>query len=309
MKRLLLFAATNLAVLTLLSVVLNLLGVDQWLYASGSGLNTRALLIFSAVFGMGGSFISLAMSKWMAKTTMGVRVIEQATTAQQQRLLATVRQLSGKAGIGMPEVGIFQSEQPNAFATGMSRDDALVAVSTGLLQRLREDEVEAVLGHEITHVANGDMVTMGLLQGVLNTFVMFLARIVGYLVDRTLFGNQRGMGLGYFATTLIAQVFLSVFATMIVMAFSRWREYRADAGGASLAGNAHMIAALRRLQAAHEQELPGTLAAFGIAGGARAGLSRLFLSHPPLEDRIAALQRAASTPQDGQRIARAWRRG
>ncbi|MGD8935944.1 MAG: protease HtpX [Thiogranum sp.] len=309
MKRLLLFAATNLAVLTLLSVVLNLLGVDQWLYASGSGLNTRALLIFSAVFGMGGSFISLAMSKWMAKTTMGVRVIEQATTAQQQRLLATVRQLSWKAGIGMPEVGIFQSEQPNAFATGMSRNDALVAVSTGLLQRLREDEVEAVLGHEITHVANGDMVTMGLLQGVLNTFVMFLARIVGYLVDRTLFGNQRGMGLGYFATTLIAQVFLSVFATMIVMAFSRWREYRADAGGARLAGNAHMIAALRRLQAAHEQELPGTLAAFGIAGGARAGLSRLFLSHPPLEDRIAALQRAASTPEEGQRIARAWRRG
>lgn len=309
MKRLLLFAATNLAVLTLLSVVLNLLGVDQWLYASGSGLNTRALLIFSAVFGMGGSFISLAMSKWMAKTTMGVRVIEQATTAQQQRLLATVRRLSGEAGIGMPEVGIFQSEQPNAFATGMSRDDALVAVSTGLLQRLHEDEVEAVLGHEITHVANGDMVTMGLLQGVLNTFVMFLARIVGYLVDRTLFGNQRGMGLGYFATTLIAQVFLSVFATMIVMAFSRWREYRADAGGARLAGNAHMIAALRRLQAAHERELPGTLAAFGIAGGARAGLSRLFLSHPPLEDRIAALQRASSTPQEGQRIARAWRRG
>jgi heat shock protein HtpX len=304
MKRLLLFAATNLAVLTLLSVVLNVLGVDQWLYASGSGLNTGALLVFAAVFGMGGSFISLAMSKWMAKTTMGVKVIEQVASAQQQWLLATVRRLSGAAGIGMPEVGIFRSEQPNAFATGMNRDNALVAVSTGLLARLREDEIEAVLGHEITHVANGDMVTMGLLQGVLNTFVIFLARIVGYLVDRTLFGSERGTGIGYFAVTLIAQIFLSVFATMIVMAFSRWREYRADAGGARLAGSAHMIAALRRLQAAHEQELPGTLAAFGIIGGARASLSRLFLSHPPLEDRIAALQHAASPPDQRQGVAR-----
>lgn len=304
MKRILLFAATNIAVITLLSVVLRVLGVDQWLYQQGVGLNLKALLVFSAIFGMGGSFISLAISKWMAKTAMGVRVIDKATTANQQWLIATVRRLSDKAGIGMPEVGIFESDQPNAFATGMSRDNALVAVSSGLLNSLRPDEVEAVLGHEITHVANGDMVTMGLLQGVINTFVIFLARIIGYVVDRSLFGNQRGMGVGYFLTTLVAQVFLSIFATMIVMAFSRWREYRADAGGARLAGTTNMIAALRRLQSAREaQDLPGNLAAFGISGDTRNTVTRLFLSHPPLEQRIAALERIASDHTSGGHIA------
>jgi heat shock protein HtpX len=304
MKRILLFAATNIAVITLLSVVLRVLGVDQWLYQQGIGLNLKALLVFSAIFGMGGSFISLAISKWMAKTTMGVKVIDRATTANQQWLIATVRQLSDKAGIGMPEVGIFDSDQPNAFATGMRRDNALVAVSSGLLNHLRPDEVEAVLGHEITHVANGDMVTMGLLQGVINTFVIFLARIIGYVVDRSLFGNQRGMGMGYFLTTLVAQVFLSFFATLIVMAFSRWREYRADAGGARLAGTPKMIAALRRLQGAHEvQDLPGNLAAFGISGDTRNTVTRLFMSHPPLEQRIAALERMAANHANSGHIA------
>ncbi len=304
MKRMLLFAATNLAVITLLSLVLRLFGVDQWLYQQGVGLNLQALLVFSAIFGMGGAFLSLAISKWMAKTTLGVQLIEHPENAQQRWLIATVERLSRKAGVGMPEVGIFPSQTPNAFATGMSRDQALVAVSSGLLAYLSQDEVEAVLGHELTHVANGDMVTMGLLQGVINTFVIFLARIVGYVVDRSLFGDQRGMGVGYFFTTLIAQVFLSVFATMIVMAFSRWREYRADAGGASLAGTPKMIAALRRLQTLHETpELPGNLAAFGISAGTQNAVSRLFLSHPPLQQRIAALEQAASDHSDIGHIA------
>jgi heat shock protein HtpX len=294
MRRILLFAATNLAVLTLLSVVLNVLGVEQWLYQEGVGLNLTALLMFSAIFGMGGSFISLALSKWMARTTMGVQVIGQAATEQQRWLVGTVARLSSKAGIGTPEVGIFHSDAPNAFATGMSRDDALVAVSTGLLARMQRPEIEAVLGHEITHIANGDMVTMGLLQGVINTFVIFLARVIGYVVDRSLFGDERGMGMGYFVSTIAAQIFLSLFATLIVMAFSRWREYRADAGGAGLAGRSNMIAALRRLQAAQDtRDLPGSLAAFGISGATRGRLVRLFMSHPPLAERISALQRAA----------------
>ncbi len=295
MRRILLFAATNLAVLTLLSVVLNVLGVDQWLYREGVGLNVTALLIFSAIFGMGGSFISLALSKWMARTTMGVQVLEQPATDQQQWLIATVDRLSRKAGIGTPEVGIFHSDAPNAFATGMSRDDALVAVSTGLLARMQRSEIEAVLGHEITHIANGDMVTMGLLQGVINTFVLFLARVIGYVVDRSLFGDERGMGMGYFVTTFAAQAVLPLFATLIVMAFSRWREYRADAGGAGLAGRSNMIAAVRSLQATQDgTELPGSLAAFGISGATRDRLARLFMSHPPLAERISALQRAPS---------------
>jgi heat shock protein HtpX len=303
MKRILLFAATNLAVLTLLSAVLNFLGVDQWLQQQGTGLNVNALLVFSAIFGMGGAFVSLAISKWMAKTAMGVRVIERAETRQQEWLVATVRRLSSKAGIGMPEVGLFDSDTPNAFATGMSRDDALVAVSSGLLARMRAEEIEAVLGHEITHITNGDMVTLGLLQGVINTFVIFLARIIGYLVDRTLFGNQRGTGIGYFATTIVAQIFLSFFATLIVMAFSRWREYRADAGGARLAGTANMIAALRRLQAVHDSaKLPGNLAAFGIAGDTRAMVTRLLMSHPPIEERIAALQHSSAGHGEQQEL-------
>ena len=226
---------------------------------------------------------------------MGVQVIEQAVTEQQRWLVGTVGRLSSKAGIGTPEVGIFRSDAPNAFATGMSRDDALIAVSTGLLARMQRPEIEAVLGHEITHVANGDMVTMGLLQGVINTFVIFLARVIGYVVDRSLFGDERGMGMGYFVTTLAAQIFLSLFATLIVMAFSRWREHRADAGGAGLAGRSNMISALRRLQATQDtRDLPGSLAAFGISGASRGRLARLFMSHPPLAERISALQRAAS---------------
>jgi heat shock protein HtpX len=291
MKRIFLFLATNVAVLAVLSVVFQIFGVEQWLYQEGAGINVQGLLIFSALFGMGGAFISLAMSKWLAKRGMGVRVIEQPATAGERWLVQTIERLAREAGIGTPEVGIFASDAPNAFATGMSRDDALVAVSAGLLQQLPKNEVEAVLGHELSHVANGDMVTLGLIQGVVNTFVIFLARIVGLVIDRALFGNQRGMGMGYFLTTMVAQIFLSILASMIVMAFSRWREYRADAGGARLAGTRNMIGALQSLQRLHDpQPLPGELAAFGISGGIPEGFSRLFMSHPPLEQRIAALQ-------------------
>ncbi|MGC1952036.1 MAG: protease HtpX [Gammaproteobacteria bacterium] len=292
MKRLVLFLATNAAVLVVISVVLNALGVEQWLYREGVDLDLNALLVFSAVFGMGGSFISLAISKWLAKTTMGVGVIDQAPSVEEQWLLETVQRLAGDAGIGLPEVGVFDSPEPNAFATGMSRNDALVAVSTGLLRRMGKREVEAVLGHEVTHIANGDMVTMGLLQGVLNTFVLFFARIIGYVVDRVLFNNERGAGPAYFAISILAQIFLSVLATLIVMAFSRSREFRADAGGAELAGTENMIAALERLQSVSEpRDLPSSLATLGIGGNAGEGLARLFMSHPPLEERIAALAR------------------
>jgi heat shock protein HtpX len=298
MKRLLLFLATNAAVLVVMAVVFNAFGVEQWLYRKGIYLNLNALLVYSAVFGMGGSFISLAISKWLAKTTMGVRVIDEASSVEEQWLLETVHRLAGDAGIGLPEMGIFDSPQPNAFATGMSRHDALVAVSTGLLRRMGKREVEAVLGHEVTHIANGDMVTMGLLQGVLNTFVLFFARIIGYVVDRALFNNERGAGPGYFAISLLAQIFLSVLATLIVMAFSRWREFRADAGGAALAGPRSMIAALERLQhAAEPRDLPNSLATFGFGGNVGEGLARLFMSHPPLEDRIAALVRLSANAQ------------
>ena len=295
MKRLVLFLATNAAVLLVVSIVFKLIGLEPRLYQSETGIDLQSLLIFAAVIGMGGSFVSLAISKWMAKTTMGVHVIGYPQTDQERWLRNTVEQLARDAGIGTPEVGIFRSSAPNAFATGMSRDNALVAVSTGLLQQMPHDQVEAVLGHEISHVANGDMVTLGLLQGVLNTFVVFLARIVGMLVDRILFRGQRGMGIGYFATTLVAQVFLSFLATLIVMAFSRWREFRADAGGARLAGSEHMIAALRTLQNVQEpRALAGSMAAFGITAGLPGGLSRLLMSHPPLAERIAVLERAAS---------------
>jgi heat shock protein HtpX len=293
MKRLLLFLATNAAVLVVLSIIFQVFGLEQRLYQTGTEINLQGLLIFSALFGMGGSFVSLALSKWMAKNTMGVQVIEQPADSREHWLRDTVERLSKDAGIGTPQIGIFPSEVPNAFATGMSRDNALVAVSTGLLGQLPAGEVEAVLGHEISHVANGDMVTLGLLQGVLNTFVIFLARIVGLVVDRALLRDERGMGMGYFLTTLLAQIFLSFLATLIVMAFSRWREYRADAGGAHLAGRDQMIGALRSLQRIQDpQPLPGNMAAFGIAGGVRKGLVHLLMSHPPLEDRIAALQQA-----------------
>jgi heat shock protein HtpX len=236
------------------------------------------------------------MSKWMAKSSMGVEIIEHPSSTIQNWLLETVRQQSQKAGIGMPEVGIFDSPDPNAFATGWNRNNALVAVSTGLLQQMNRDEVEAVLGHEISHVANGDMVTLTLIQGVVNTFVVFLSRVIGHIVDRVILKNERGQGIGYFIASMVAQVVLSFLASAIVMWFSRQREFRADAGGADLAGRQKMIAALQRLQAAHDpQPLPEEMAAFGINAGQMGGLQRLFLSHPPLEERIQALREANST--------------
>lgn len=293
--RIFLFLLTNAAVLLLISIIFHFLGLGNYLSQQGVHLNLDSLLLMSAVIGMSGSFISLVMSKWMAKQSMGVFVIAQPSNATEQWLVETVAHQARRAGIGMPEVGIFDSPEPNAFATGMSKNSALVAVSTGLLHHMGADEVEAVLGHEISHVANGDMVTMGLLQGVVNTFVYFFATIAGHLVDRVLFrsgdDDRGGYGPAYYITQMLAQVVLSILATIIVMWFSRWREFRADAGGASLAGRGKMIGALRALQRAHEHEdLPGQLAAFGINGGMAHGLQKLFLSHPPLEERIAALQ-------------------
>ncbi len=288
--RLLLFFGTNIAILVVISVVFRLLGIDNLLAANGVDLNLNALLIYSAIIGFSGSIISLFMSKFMAKRSMGVQVIEQPANSTEQWLVDTVARLAQKAGIGMPEVGIFQGP-PNAFATGWNRDSALVAVSTGLLQDMNQDEIEAVLGHEISHVANGDMVTMTLIQGVVNTFVVFLSRIVGHIVDRVILKNERGHGIGFFLASMVAQVVLGILASMIVMWFSRWREYRADAGGAALAGRQKMIAALQRLQQGHAVEpLPDEMAAFGITGGR---VAALFASHPPLEDRIAALRQAA----------------
>jgi heat shock protein HtpX len=244
------------------------------------------------VFGFGGAFISLAISKWMAKRTMGVQVIEQPSNSTEQWLVATVTRQAQAAGIGMPEVGIFDSPEPNAFATGMSRNKALVAVSSGLLQRMNQNEVEAVLGHEITHVANGDMVTLTLISGVVNTFVIFLSRIIGNLVDRTFFRSENGRGPAYFISVIVSEIVLGILASMIVAWFSRRREFRADHGGANLAGRNNMILALERLKAAHEP-LPAQLSAFGISGGDRpGGFKALFMSHPPLDARIAALKEA-----------------
>ncbi len=290
--RILLFLATNAAILVVISIVFQVLGLEGILQENGVDLNLQALLIMSAVIGFGGSFISLAMSKMMAKRAMGVHVIEKPANQAEQWLVETVRRQSQEAGIDMPEVGIFNAPEPNAFATGMNKNNALVAVSAGLLQRMTSDEVEAVLGHEISHVKNGDMVTMGLLQGVVNTFVIFFSRIIGHVVDRVVFKTQRGYGPAYFITSIVAQIFLSILATMIVMWFSRRREFRADAGGSELAGRGKMIAALRRLQQAsgEQDSLPDQLAAFGIAGGVGHGIKRLFLSHPPLAERIAALE-------------------
>jgi heat shock protein HtpX len=291
MKRVFLFLATNIAILVVLSITLSILGVDRILDEQGVNLDMRALLIFSAVFGMGGSFISLAMSKWSAKRMTGAQVIEQPRNESEAWLVNLVSNQAQAAGIGMPEVAVYDSPDVNAFATGMSRNNALVAVSTGLLNNMGRDEVEAVLGHEITHVANGDMVTLTLIQGVVNTFVIFFSRVIGHVIDRAVFKVERGHGPAFWITTIIAQIVLGILASMIVMWFSRQREFRADAGGASLAGRQKMIAALRRLQMASGQApLPDQLAAFGIAGGSVDGFKRLFLSHPPLEERIAALQ-------------------
>jgi len=291
--RILLFVATNGAILVVISVVFRIFGFDGILAENGVDLNLQALLLMSAVIGFGGSFISLAISKWMAKRSMGVKVITDPVDDSERWLLATVTRQAQAANIGMPEVGIFDSPQPNAFATGMRKNNALVAVSTGLLSTMNRDEVEAVLAHEITHVANGDMVTMGLIQGVVNTFVIFLSRIIGFLVDRIVFKTQRGTGPAYFIVSIIAQIFLSVIASMVVAWFSRRREFRADIGGANLAGRQKMISALKRLNAGKEQAaLPREIAAFGISGGTAQGFRSLFLSHPPLEDRIEALEKS-----------------
>ncbi|WP_020561953.1 protease HtpX [Methylosarcina fibrata] len=288
MMRIFLFLATNAAILVVISIVFNLLGLSGVLDANGVNLNLNALLIMSAVIGMTGSFISLLMSKWSAKNAMGVHVIDRPDNQTERWLVDTVAKLAREAGIGMPEVGVFQAPEANAFATGMNKNSALVAVSTGLLQTMNADEVEAVLGHEISHVANGDMVTMALMQGVVNTFVYFFATIIGHVVDRAVFKSERDYGPAYYVTQLVAQIVLGILASMLVMWFSRYREFRADAGGARLAGRDKMIGALRALQRAHEpQALPGQFAAFGINGD---GVMRLFMSHPPLAERIAALQ-------------------
>jgi heat shock protein HtpX len=288
MMRIFLFIATNAAILVVVSIIFNVLGLSSALDAQGIDLNLNALLFMSAIIGMTGSVISLAMSKWSAKRAMGVYVIEHPQNQTEQWLINIVSRQARQAGIDMPEVGIFQTPDANAFATGMSRNSSLVAVSTGLLQSMSPDEVEAVVGHEISHVANGDMVTMALMQGVVNTFVYFFATVIGHVVDRVVFKTERGYGPAYYITQMAAQIVLGILASMLVMWFSRYREFKADAGGANLAGREKMIGALRALQRGHEAEdLPGQLAAFGINGG---GMSRLFMSHPPLEERIAALQ-------------------
>lgn len=297
MMRIVLFLATNLAVILVASITLNLLGVGS--YLTGTGLDLQALLIFCAVFGFAGAFVSLFLSKFMAKRFTGTRVITQPRTAAERWLLETVAQLASRAGIRTPEVGIFPSSQANAFATGWNKNAALVAVSEGLLQRFDQREIRAVLGHEIGHVANGDMVTLTLIQGVVNTFVMFFARIIGSFVDRVVFKNEEGHGLGFFAVTFVAEVILAFLASMIVAWFSRWREFRADQAGAELEGPQAMIAALERLKAETRvpNALPDTLTAFGITEGFKKGFYALFSSHPPLEERINALrQRLGGTP-------------
>jgi heat shock protein HtpX len=293
MKRILLFLATNLAVVVLLGIILRLIGFEGILDAQGVDLNLGALLVFAAVVGFTGAFISLAMSKWTAKRMMGVRIITQPANAAESWLVTTVRQQAQLAGIGMPEVGIFDSPEPNAFATGARRDASLVAVSTGLLASMNQEEAEAVLAHEVSHVANGDMVTLTLIQGVVNTFVIFFARIVGHVVDRVVFRTEEGHGPAFWVTTIIAEIVFGLIATVIVMHFSRQREFRADAGGAKLAGRQAMISALERLRQRHAGPLPDKMAAFGISGGGAAGLKKLFMTHPPLEERIAALRASA----------------
>jgi heat shock protein HtpX len=285
MKRVMLFLATNFAVVIVLMVITSLLGVNRWF--TEQGLNYEALLVFAAVFGMGGAFISLLISKPMAKWSMRVQLIDQPRSADESWLLATVQRQAQAAGIGMPEVGVFDAPEPNAFATGANRNKALVAVSTGLLRTMGREEVEAVLGHEVSHVANGDMITLTLIQGVVNTFVIFAARVIGYFIDQVVFKNDRGVGIGYYMTVLVLDILFGILAMMIVAWFSRQREFRADAGGAHLAGRGKMVSALQRLAGAYGQTtLPKQVAAFGINGG----IKSLFATHPPIEQRIAALQ-------------------
>ncbi len=283
------FLMTNLAIIFVLNITMRLLGIDPYLAQYGQDLT--GLLIFAALFGMIGSFVSLAMSKSMAKRFSGAKVIETPANAREAWLVSTVQRQSEAVGIGMPEVAIFPSQQVNAFATGMNRNNALVAISSGLLDVMTQDEAEAVVGHEVSHIANGDMITLALIQGVVNTFVIFLSRVIGQLVDKTVFKNARGHGPGFWITTIIAELVLGILASTIVMYFSRKREFRADEGGASLAGKDKMIAALERLRAEHEPAvLPDQLAAFGISGANSLGLKKLFMSHPPLDERIEALR-------------------
>lgn len=292
MKRVLLFLGTNLAIIVVASITLNLLGVGSFLDESGTNLNLQALLIFCFIFGMLGSGISLLLSKKIAKWSMKVHVIDKPRNSQEEWLFRTIEKQSKEAGIGMPEVGIFEAQQANAFATGANRNKALVAVSSGMMQRFDRDEIEAVLGHEVGHVANGDMITLALIQGVVNTFVMFLARIVGFAVDRVILKNEQGLGIGYFITTIVAEIVLAILASTIVFWFSRRREFVADEAGARLGSRRGMIGALQRLQIESKipNQLPESMQAFGITGGKRKGLKALFMTHPPLEDRIAALQ-------------------
>jgi heat shock protein HtpX len=300
MKRVVLFLATNLAVILVFSVVWIVLSTFFGLstFTSQYGINLTGLLVFCAIFGFGGAFLSLALSKWMAKRSTGLVVIERPRNELEQWLYSTVKRQAEKAGIGMPEVGIYDAPEINAFATGASRNNSLVAVSTGLLRAMDRDEIEAVLAHEVSHVANGDMVTLTLIQGVVNTFVMFLARIIGHAIDRIVFRNEEGPGIGYFATVIVLEIIFGILASTIVMAFSRHREFRADAGGAQLAGRQKMIAALERLAQTYGQSsLPSEVRAFGISGGVASGLKKLFMSHPPLAERIQALRDTS-----GQRI-------
>ncbi len=289
MQRVMLFLATNLAIIFVLNISMRLLGIEP--YLNQQGLNLTSLMIFAAAFGMGGAFISLALSKWTAKRFTGARVIEQPANKTQQWLLDTVRRQSQEAGIAMPEVAIFDTPQVNAFATGMNKNKALVAVSSGLIQNMRMEEAEAVLGHEVSHVANGDMVTLALIQGVVNTFVIFASRVIGQVVDRVVFKNEEGHGPAFWITTIVAELVLGILASIIVMWFSRKREFRADEGGARLASREKMIAALERLKGGTDDELPDQLAALGISGHRGEGIKRLFMTHPPLDERIAHLRR------------------
>ena len=295
MQRIFLFLLTNIAIMVILSVTLRVLGIESLLAENGSDLNLNALVIFSGIFGFGGAFISLAISKWMAKRMTGAIVIESPSNNVEKWLLDTVAKQSKIVGIKMPEVAIFPSPQMNAFATGASKNKALVAVSQGLLDSMTQGEIEAVVGHEMSHVANGDMVTLTLIQGVVNTFVIFFSRVIGHVVDRVILKNQRGHGIGYFVTTIFAQIILSILASVIVMYFSRKREYVADTGGADLAGHQNMINALKRLGQKEPEALPEQLAAFGIGEKPKTGWRELWSSHPPLEDRIKALEKRAKT--------------
>jgi heat shock protein HtpX len=283
---------TNIAVLLVLGIVLSLLGVDRILDEQGVGLDLANLIVFAAVFGFGGSLISLAISKWTAKRMTGARVITSPSGETEAWLMQIVRKQAEKAGIGIPEVAIYEASDVNAFATGMRRNNALVAVSTGLLRSMNRDEAEAVLAHEVTHVANGDMITLALIQGVVNTFVIVASRVVGHLVDRVVFKTERGHGPAFFITSIIAQVVFGILASVIVFWFSRQREFRADSGGAHLAGREKMVSALEKLRrTVNQPHLPDQMAAFGISGSARGVLQRLFMTHPPLEERIEALKR------------------